>query len=227
MRTRLMQTYKDEYGFVWIRHIKRKKPKDRVVYYDIAMEEPYLFETFTYMRERESRLKKFRGRSPQKRHRRILVDWICTSGEESDFPKSTVNLAIIILDRFMDSHSIESMYLHFVCLACLSVSAKFDMKETKALKFSNMRKFLPEKKREDLSPADFRELEYKVMAAFDWNIYIFSPTHFVEPLEDLVLRPSEIYDGTKLRKNTEFYHSALNSLKEFMYYFIDIAMQVK
>ena len=222
-----MQTYKDEYGFVWIRHYKRKKPKDRVVYYDIAMEEPYLFETFTYMRERESRLKKFRGRSPQKRHRRILVDWICTSGEESDFPKSTVNLAIIILDHFMDSHSIESMYLHFVCLACLSVSAKFDMKETKALKFSNMRKFLPEKKREDLSPSDFRELEYKVMAAFDWNIYIFSPTHFVEPLEDLVLRLTETYDGTKLRKNDDFYHSALKSIKDFVYYFIDISMQVK
>ena len=83
-----MQTHRDEYGFVWIRHYKRKKPEDRVAdVYNIAMEEPYLFETFTYMRERESRLKKFRGRSPQKRHRRILVDWICTSGEESEFPK--------------------------------------------------------------------------------------------------------------------------------------------
>ena len=140
-------------------------------------------------------------------------------------PKSTINLAIVILDRFMDSHSIEFMCLHFVCLACLSVSAKFDMKETKKLKFSNMKNLLPQKKR-DLSPADFRELEYKVMAAFDWNIYIFSPTHFVEPLEDLVLRPSEIYDGTKLRKNDDFYHTALSGLKKFMYYFIDISMQV-
>ena len=142
--------------------------------------EQYLLDTFAYMRQRESKLSTFKRRSPQLEHRRVLVDWLCTKGESLEFPKSTIHMALVLLDRFMDCHSIEMEHLHFVCLACLSVSGKFDMKETKVLRFSRLKTLLEESPDlPELKPAILKYLEGLILGHFDWNIYIPSPTHYV------------------------------------------------
>ena len=57
-------------------------------------------------------------------------------GEKFDLEKSAINLAIAILDRFMDGHDFtDSDSLPYVCMASLSLAAKFDCKETRVPKY--------------------------------------------------------------------------------------------
>ena len=187
--------------------------------------EQYLLETFAYMRRRESKLSTFKRRLPQIEHRRVLVDWLCTKGESLEFPKSTIHLALVLLDRFMDCHSIEMEHLHFVCLACMSVSGKFDMKETKVLRFSRLKTLLEESPDlPELQPAILKYLEGLILSHFDWNIYLPSPTHYVDLLlSNHVLFPDDIVDGFPIQKN---FPEMLESLTDFIRYFLDISMQV-
>ena len=188
--------------------------------------ENYLLETFAYMRQRESKLSTYKRRSPQLEHRRVLVDWLCTKGESLEFPKSTMHMALVLLDRFMDCHSIEMEHLHFVCLACLSVSGKFDMKETKVLRFSRLKTLLEESPDlPELKPAILKYLEGLILAHFDYNIFIPSPTHYVDLLlSNHVLFPDDVdVDGIPIRNN---FSEMLESLTDFIRYFLDISMQV-
>jgi len=187
--------------------------------------ENYLLETFAYMRQRESKLSTYKRRSPQLEHRRVLVDWLCTKGESLEFPKSTIHMALVLLDRFMDCHSIEMEHLHFVCLACLSVSGKFDMKETKVLRFSRLKTLLEESPDlPELKPAILKYLEGLILAHFDYNIFIPSPTHYVDLLlSNHVLFPDDVdVDGIPIRNN---FSEMLESLTDFIRYFLDISMQ--
>lgn len=187
--------------------------------------ETYFVENLWYMRQRESKLPRYKRKSPQLQHRRILIDWICTSGESLEFHKSTIHLAVILLDRFMDGHKIESKSLHFVCLACLSLSAKFDMKETKKLRFSNLSTVL-DKTYRTMPPHEFRRLEAMILDHFEWNIFIPSPTHYVDILRNNILLSDDIYGGNQLpeAKSRQF-TEILDGLTDFIHYFLDISMQ--
>merc|ERR1712012_1099850 len=99
------------------------------------------------MRFRESKLTPYLQKSPQIEKRRHLVDWTCLSGEKFAIEKSAINLAIVILDRFMDSHDFtDSDALPYVCMACLSLAAKFDCKETRVPKFSKLKALIKDHK---------------------------------------------------------------------------------
>ena len=184
--------------------------------------EKYLSETLMYMRHRESKLPTFKRKSPQFDRRRVLVDWTCTSGESLEFPKSTIHLAIVLLDRFMDGHHIDLKSLHFVCLSCLSIAGKFDMKECKTLKFSRLKVVLDDST--ILPSSEFRRLEGMILAHFKWNIFIPTPTHFVDLLYGRYLQPTDLVGGFTMHKN---FSEILDCLTDFIKYFLDISMQVR
>ena len=70
------------------------------------------------------------------------MDWTILSAEELALPKPAQHLAIVLLDRFMDSHDIALQSLHVICLAAISLAAKFDGLETKVPKHSKLIKVL-------------------------------------------------------------------------------------
>lgn len=208
----------------------------------------YLTETLLYMRSRESRLVDVDCKSPQLDQRRVLVDWTCTSAEKLQIPKSATHLAVILLDRFMDGHDIggsgqklstvilkhtlmhldESLSLqsvpsclHFVCLASLSISVKFDCKETRLPKFSKLKSLLDFTS--PCSAKDFRDLEAMILAYFDWNIFIPSPTHYVDLLMQHVLHTEDLVAGATIEGS---FDEVLDCLTDFIHYFLDVSMQV-
>lgn len=195
----------------------------------------YLKETLAYMRLRELNLPPYRQKSPQINKRRILVDWTCLCGEKFDLEKSAINLAIVILDLFMDGHDFtDSDSLPYVCMASLSLAAKFDCKETRVPKYSKLKNLIKEQNpspktysREQIKelwkPLEFRRLEGMIMAHFNWNIFIPTPTHYVDLLEPQIVFPTDLIHGRLIAK--EIYPEVVERLMEFVNYFLDISMQ--
>lgn len=187
-------------------------------------EDPYLQETLLLMRDRESKLPEYRNRSNQLENRRFFIDWICLVGTDKfDLPRSANHLAVLIFDRFMDGHWInDSETVHFVCLACLSIAAKFDCKETQVPKFRKLKTLLDNP--EHLKAKEFRRLEKLILAHFKWNIYIPTPTHYVDLLHWHVLDSNDLMDGTSI--SLVYSEEVEKKLMEFIHYFLDISMQV-
>ena len=75
------------------------------------------------------------------------------------------------------------------------------------------------------SASDFRDLEAMILAFFDWNIFIPSPTHYVDLLmTDQVLdKNRDLLAGVCI---TESFDEVFDCLTDFVHYFLDISMQV-
>lgn len=75
------------------------------------------------------------------------------------------------------------------------------------------------------SASEFRDLEAMILAFFDWNIYIPSPTHYVDLLiTDQVLdKDRDLVAGVALK---ESFDEVRDCLTQFVHYFLDVSMQV-
>ena len=73
-------------------------------------------------------------------------------------------------------------------------------------------------------PLEFRRLEGMIMAHFNWNIFIPTPTHYVDLLEPQIVFPTDLIHGRLIAK--EIYPEVVERLMEFVHYFLDISMQV-
>ena len=62
------------------------------------------------------------------------------------------------------------------------------------------------------------------MAHFNWNIFIPTPTHYVDLLEPQIVFPTDLIHGRLIAK--EIYPEVVERLMEFVHYFLDISMQV-
>ena len=185
--------------------------------------EIYLEETLAYMRLRELNLPSFSKRSSHFTHRRVLVDWTCTAGERFKLSKSTIHLAIVLMDRYLDKNDITANVIPYICLVSLTVSAKFDCTETCVPKFSKLNALLKEHNIV-WSPAEFRRFEGVIMKNFNWNIFIPTPTHYVDLLMPEVASASDFIHGCIIATNV--YPDVVERLIEFVQYFLDISMQV-
>jgi len=183
----------------------------------------YLAENLAYMRLREIRLPLYRQKSPLIHKRRVLVDWTCLGGEKFNLGKPAIHLAIVILDRFMDGHDFPDIdFLPYLCMASLSLAAKFDCKETRVPKFSKLKTLL---KKDDViwNSVQFRNLEGIIMEYFKWNIFIPTPTHYADLLRSQIMFPSDLIHGCPISK--EMYPEVEERLIEFVNYFLDLSMQ--
>ena len=188
----------------------------------LSVQDTYLMDYLNCMRHKESNVSlDYRGKSPQLGQRRLLVDWTCLSAEEISLPKSTQNLAIVLLDRFMDGHDIALESLHFICLAALSLAAKFDCNDSKVPKFSRLAQLLDVPG--SCKPAQFRQLEGMMMGHFKWNIFIPTATHYIELLREQILHPTDLLAGDPVY---DYFQQIDDRLAAFISYFLDIALQV-
>ena len=76
------------------------------------------------LRERESSLPVYLAQSPQLDQRRLIVDWLSIIWEKYDLCKTARQLAVLLMDLFMDQFNIESRQLHLVALGSLLVACK-------------------------------------------------------------------------------------------------------
>ena len=66
-----------------------------------------------------------------------------------------------------------------------------------------------------------------ILDHFEWNIFIPSPTHYVDILRNKILLSDDIYGGSQLPEvNSRQFTEISDGLTDFIHYFLDISMQV-
>lgn len=136
----------------------------------------YSDEIIWILQETELNRLKMRYTSPQLRYREVMVNFMRGVGECESLRRSTVHLAIYLLDAFMDNHSINDNRLNLVALSCLLLAAKMEENEPNVPTLASMNELV----RNQYPSSDFTLLEVLLLKYFDWNLIIPTTASFVE-----------------------------------------------
>ena len=175
------------------------------------------------MKSQESRFgKRFYGRSPELKYRGCLVDWMCLVSEEKRLKRGTVHLAVKLLDFFMDGHTVEVGKIYMVAIACLTLAAKFEEKDSRVPNLSAFMKNVPTalKIQYPHQEPEHTHLEVMVLKYFDWNIFLPTVNAFVDNLLPAATCDLKSHDPS-LNLNT-----AKSIFMDHIKYFLDACLQV-
>lgn len=114
--------------------------------------------------------------SPQLRYREVMVNFIRSVGEYEKLRRTTIHLAIYMLDAFMDNHNISDNRLNLVALTCILLAAKIEENEPSVPSLSKLNQLV----QNQYPVADFTVLEVLLLKFFNWNLIIPTAATFVE-----------------------------------------------
>uniref|UniRef100_A0A1Q3EW39 Putative cyclin b n=1 Tax=Culex tarsalis TaxID=7177 RepID=A0A1Q3EW39_CULTA len=114
--------------------------------------------------------------SPQLRYREVMVNFIRSVGEYEQLRRTTIHLAIYMLDAFMDNHNISDNRLNLVALTCVLLAAKIEENEPNVPSLSKLNELV----QNQYPIADFSVLEVLLLKFFNWNLIIPTAATFVE-----------------------------------------------
>ncbi|XP_055545404.1 cyclin-J [Wyeomyia smithii] len=136
----------------------------------------YSDEIIWILQETELNRLTMRYTSPQLRYRDVMVNFIRSIGECELLRRSTVHLAIYLLDAFMDNHSINDNRLNLVALSCLLLAAKMEENEPNVPTLASMNELV----RNQYPYSDFILLEVLLLKFFNWHLIIPTAATFAE-----------------------------------------------
>ncbi|XP_039429827.1 cyclin-J [Culex pipiens pallens] len=114
--------------------------------------------------------------SPQLRYREVMVNFIRSVGEYEQLRRTTIHLAVYMLDAFMDNHNISDNRLNLVALTCVLLAAKIEENEPSVPSLSKLNELV----QNQYPIADFTVLEVLLLKFFNWNLIIPTTATFVE-----------------------------------------------
>lgn len=141
---------------------------------------PYSKDMFYYMKKKEIERYNICYQSPQISWRRALVDWTCSVASKLGVGDAAAHLAIRLLDSFMGGHNIEISRLHFVCIGCLRIAAKFEEKDSRVPKVKALYSQLPVKYEARFNDSEYKALEIMILDYFSWNVFLPTAKQFVD-----------------------------------------------
>jgi len=132
----------------------------------------------TNLVEREVHQHRFRGVSQYHAKRGEFVDWIKIVAEKFRLRETSGASAISYLDRAMDFYEdrIRFFDLQLMAMACLMVGAKMEEQEPDIPVLSSVIKTAGL----TCSVAQLSLAELKLLKAWEWNVCVVTPNHFVE-----------------------------------------------
>lgn len=136
----------------------------------------YSDEIIWILQETELNRLTMRYTSPQLRYREVMVNFIRSIGECEFLRRSTVHLAIYLLDAFMDNHSINDNRLNLVALSCLLLAAKMEENEPNVPTLASMNELV----RNQYPFSDYTLLEVLLLKFFNWHLIIPTAATFAE-----------------------------------------------
>uniref|UniRef100_A0A182NYK0 Cyclin-like domain-containing protein n=1 Tax=Anopheles dirus TaxID=7168 RepID=A0A182NYK0_9DIPT len=141
------------------------------------------------LQEREVNSMKLKFIAPQLQHRPTLVKLIYDVCEKQSYHRTTIHLAIYLLDIFMSGHAISESQLKLVALTCLYVACKVEENDSIVPTPSKLNSFV----RNAYNPSDFICLEVRMLQFFDWHLTIPTAATFLD-LFDLHSFDRDEYD---------------------------------
>lgn len=130
--------------------------------------------------------------SPQLRYREVMVNFIRSLGEYEGLRRTTIHLAIYMLDAFMDNHNISDNRLNLVALTCVLLAAKIEENEPSVPSLSKLNELV----QNQYPIADFSVLEVLLLKFFNWNLIIPTAATFVEFWLLYIVQASDFADST-------------------------------
>lgn len=131
------------------------------------------------LKESEANRKQLKFIAPQMQHRPLMVQLIQDVCEEQRFRRTTVHLAIYLLDIFMSCHAIPERRLKLVALTCLFVACKLEDNESNVPTLSTLNGFVGN----IYEPSEFVNLEVRMLKFFNWDLTIPSAATFLDLFE--------------------------------------------
>lgn len=136
----------------------------------------YSDEIIWVLQEAELNRLKLQYTSPQSAFRPLLVNLIRDVAQQQNLRRTTVHLAIYLMDAFMDNHKITNNRLKLTALSCIMLAAKIEENEPKVPTLKKMNELLTHK----CPLSDFLVLEVVLLKFFNWYLLIPTTAVFVE-----------------------------------------------
>uniref|UniRef100_A0A182QNY8 Cyclin-like domain-containing protein n=1 Tax=Anopheles farauti TaxID=69004 RepID=A0A182QNY8_9DIPT len=128
------------------------------------------------LKESEANRKEIKYIAPQLQYRTSVVQLIRNVGKEQSYRRTTIHLAIHLLDVFMSSHTIPKRRLKLVALTCLYVACKVEENDSNVPSPGKLNSFV----RNVYRPLDFLNLEVRMLKFFNWHLTIPSAATFLD-----------------------------------------------
>ncbi|XP_065095399.1 cyclin-J [Ochlerotatus camptorhynchus] len=114
--------------------------------------------------------------SPQLQYRTFMVNFIQSVGERQHLRRSTVHLAIYLMDAFMDNHNISDNRLELFGSCCILLASKLEENEPNVPSSKKLNELL----KCPCVLSDFAVLELMLLKFFKWQLIIPTTSVFVE-----------------------------------------------
>lgn len=150
--------------------------------------------------------------SPQLRYREVMVNFIRSVGEYEHLRRTTIHLAIYMLDAFMDNHNISDNRLNLVALTCILLASKIEENEPNVPSLSKLNELV----QNQYPIADFTVLEVLLLKFFNWHLIIPTLATFVEYWLLYIIKASDFAGCTNEQQFEERRFRAIELVFEFM-----------
>ena len=174
------------------------------------------FHRLNFMKELEKKYQCYDSNATYLKYRRVLVDYMCETGNEFGFFSITTHLSIAYFDRFLSTTNVSKNNLQIVALICLMLAAKHEEQES----------YVPQLKKINMytnysySIDTIRDMEAHILQALQWKLCSVVPLHFVQYYLccDLVFDEDKC-NGQSADRNTH------RRVRRYVDFFIDICQQ--
>ncbi|XP_065359503.1 cyclin-J [Calliphora vicina] len=136
----------------------------------------YADDIFQTLRETELNRRLVCFRSQQVGQRPILLKLLKTATEKHKLSRTTLHLAIYLLDCFMDNYTIRADKLTLSAITCLIIAAKIEEADVDMPKFADLNKLL----NEVYTLNEFKNVECKVLGTFNFDLIRPTAATFAE-----------------------------------------------
>ncbi|XP_017479852.1 PREDICTED: cyclin-J isoform X2 [Rhagoletis zephyria] len=136
----------------------------------------YSDDIFQTLRETELRRNVLSFQSEQCGFRPVMLRLLKVATEVHQLSRTTLHLALYLLDGFMDNYTIRTEKLNLTAMTCLIVAAKIEEADINAPKFAELNKLVGDVYTLD----DFRKAEMKVLMLFHFDLIRPTTATFAE-----------------------------------------------
>ncbi|XP_039965274.1 cyclin-J [Bactrocera tryoni] len=175
----------------------------------------YSDDIFQTLRETELRRIVLGFQSKQCTFREAMLRLLKVAAELHSLSRTTLHLALYLLDGFMDNFTIRSEKLNLTALTCLIIAAKIEEADINAPKFVDMNKLVGDV----YTVEEFRQAEMKVLMLFHFDLIRPTVATFAEYFANHIITLDDYHLYLQNWHGGLFkYHSILNSQMEILNY---------
>eukprot|EP00937_MAST-01D_sp_MAST-1D-sp2_P001889 g1889.t1 len=127
------------------------------------------------MKHNEMCHRRFCPDAPYLKFRRLLVDWMCEVGDEVNLHNSTMHVAVLFLDRMLQSTQVSRSQLQLVAIACTLIAAKLEEAEENVPSVGELNEFA----QPGYNPVEVQVMEVTVLNKLGWSMGAITPLHYL------------------------------------------------